>query len=359
LTERRHRRVAALLGGAALVLAIALPLGVIALRELADQPLRLAGREFLVVEPGATFSTLVRDLAARGRLERPWALRAWARLAGRGGRIVAGEYVLRPGATGRTLLDDLEQGRVVMHAVRIPEGARARDVLAQLWDGGVLTPTLRGLGEADVMSALGAASVPAEGRFLPETYFVTRGESDIGLLLRAHRALEDVLAREWAQRRTTVLASPDQALVLASIIEKETGREAERAQVAGVYTRRLAIGMPLQADPTVIYGLGDRFDGNLVRSHLRADTPWNTYTRKGLPPTPICLASRASIHAAMHPADGDALYFVARPDGSHEFSPTFRAHSAAVARYQRRKASEEALAPDAPAAAGEIPAGGP
>jgi UPF0755 protein len=314
---------------------MSLPLGVMALRELADRPLRLAAREFLIVEPGTTFSALVHDLQARGVLERPWALRAWARLAGRGGRIVAGEYVLRPGATGRSLLDDLEDGRVLMHALRITEGTRVRDVLAELWDGGTLAPTLRGLDDAAIMAALGAPGVPAEGPFLPETYFVTRGESDLSLLQRAHRALERVLDEEWTQRGATPLAGPQDALVLASIVEMETARADERPQVAGVYTRRLAIGMPLQADPTVIYGLGEAFDGNLRRRDLQQDGVYNSYTRFGLPPTPIAYPGRAALLAAARPEPTRALYFVARGDGTSVFSETLDDHARAVNRYQR------------------------
>lgn len=322
---------------AALVLAVvAIPAGVVTVRELAARPLHLSEREMLVVEPGGSFNGVVQELADRELVSYPWALRAWARISGRGQRIVAGEYALRPGTTGPSLLGDLEEGNVVLHALRLREGVPVRVMLKEIWDSGLLQPTLAGLDEAHIMEALGAPGTPAEGRFLPETYFVTRGESDFTLLARAHRALKQALEEEWEARTTDVFETPDEALILASIIEKETNRDDERARVAGVFVRRLAIGMPLQADPTVIYGLGENFAGTLTRAHLRTDTPWNTYTRKGLPATPITLPSRASIHAALNPADGESLYFVASGTGGHVFSATLDAHNAAVLRYRSR-----------------------
>lgn len=334
--------------------AAAVPVGVIALRELALAPLRLTEREFIVVAPGATLTAVAADLGARGMLPSPRAFLAWARLGGRGDHIVAGEYVLRPGASGRSLLEDLEAGRVMMHALRVREGIRARTMLAELWDSGVLRATLKGQDEAGIMAALGSPGLPAEGRFLPETYYVTRGESDFNVLARARQALDRALHEAWEARKTDVYATPDEALAMASIIEKETAREDERRRVAGVFVRRLQIGMPLQADPTVIYGLGDAFDGDLLRKHLRSDTPWNTYTRKGLPQTPIALPGRASIRAALDPLPGDALYFVARGDGTHVFSADLDAHNAAVARYQRR-APPQPEAPPAPPPATTVP----
>lgn len=345
----RRRALAWLLGGVLALAAAAVPVGVIALREMAGAPLRLTDRDFIVVAPGATLTSVATDLGARGTLPWPRAFLWWARLGGRGGHIVAGEYLLRPGANGRSLLEDLEGGRVVMHALRVREGIRVREMLAELWASGMVRPTLKGQNEAEIMTALGTPGLPAEGRFLPETYYVTRGESDFNVLARARQALDQTLEKAWAARTTDVYATSDQALTMASIVEKETGHEDERRQVAGVFARRLRIGMPLQADPTVIYGLGDAFDGDLLREHLRSDTPWNTYTRKGLPQTPIALPSRASIHAALDPLPGAALYFVARGDGTHVFSADLEAHNTAVQRYQRRRALPD-TPPDTPTA---------
>jgi UPF0755 protein len=254
---------------------------------------------------------------------------------GGAGRLHAGEYAIEPGLSPRALLAKLAAGEVIQHHFTIVEGwtfAQLRDALAH--DAG-LTQSLSTSDDAAIMRQLGAADAPPEGWFLPETYNYVKGMEDIDILRRAHKAMADELDKLWPGRDPNVpLQSPYEALILASIVEKETGRADERPQIAAVFQHRLKIGMRLQTDPTVIYGLGAAFDGNLRRADLDTDTPFNTYTRDGLPPTPIALPGAASLNAALHPAATDALYFVARGNGSHEFSATLEAHNRAVAKYQ-------------------------
>lgn len=261
--------------------------------------------------------------------------RLLAREMGVGGRIQAGEYRLSAGATPRQLLRQFADGRVLQRAFTLVEGSSFRELRLALAQADVLEQTLPGLDEAEIMRRLDAEGLPAEGRFLPETYYYTRGMSDLDVLRRAKRALDRVLEQAWAKRQPDLpLKSADEALILASIIEKETGVGGERRQVSGVFNRRLRIGMRLQTDPTVIYGAGETYRGVILRSHLDTDTPWNTYTRDGLPPTPIAMPGRAAIEAAVDPAPGDALYFVASGDGGHVFSRTLDEHNRAVARWR-------------------------
>ncbi len=261
--------------------------------------------------------------------------RILARQMGVAGRLHAGEYALAPGITPRRMLEKMVAGDVVQHHFTIVEGwtfAQLRTALAQ---DAELKQTLPANTDADIMHALGDATSPPEGWFLPETYSYVKGMSDMDILRRANEAMHKELDRFWATRTPDLpLASPYQALILASIVEKETARAQERPEIAGVFLHRLQLGMKLQTDPSVIYGLGSSYDGKLHRRDLDTDTPFNTYTRTGLPPTPIALPGAASLTAAMHPAATDALYFVARGDGTHEFSATLEAHNRAVAKYQ-------------------------
>ncbi len=289
----------------------------------------------VLLEPGQTIEILARKLADEGLLRWPHRLSLYARASGEANRLKAGEYRIEPGMTPRDLLRVLVAGRVVQHGVTLVEGWTFAQVLAALARQDALRQTLAGLSPEAVMERLGAPGVHPEGRFLPETYHFPRGTTDLEVLRRAHRDMAVFLAGAWEARdRTLPLKNPDEALVLASIIEREAGQAAERPRVAGVLVRRLQKGMLLQADPTVIYGLGDRFDGNLRRDDLARDTPYNTYVRPGLPPTPIAMPGRASLLAALHPAAGTALFYVSRGDGSHEFSESYEEHRRAVARYQ-------------------------
>ncbi|WP_448509783.1 endolytic transglycosylase MltG [Immundisolibacter sp.] len=306
------------------------------LGQQAQAPLTLETPDTVQILPGDTLALVLDRLADAGRLRHPLAVRAWARLTNRGDRIVAGEYGVSPGTTPARLLADFAAGRVCRYAVRVPEGATFHDALAALWASPVLTNTLRDRGEADIMAALGAPGLPTEGWFLPDTYFVTRGQSDLDVLRRSHAAMQAQLDTLWQMRGPGSATSMADALTLASLVEKETARADERPLVAAVLLNRLRMGMPLQIDSTVIYGLGARFDGNLTRRDLLTPTPHNTYTQRGLPPTPIALPSVASLRAVMNPAAVDYLYFVARGDGSHVFSRTLAEHNQAVDCYQRR-----------------------
>jgi len=296
--------------------------------------------EFLLVERGDSFARMLGKLRESGVDAGPdLAWRVLARELGAAARIQVGEYALEPGLTPRQLLTRMREGQVVRYRFTIVEGWNLNELRAALAKATPLVQTLAELDDAALMARLGRPGIHPEGRFLPETYTYVRGNTDLDVLGWAADALDRVLAQAWAERAPDLpLASPEEALILASIIEKETGVAAERAQIAGVFVRRLRLGMRLQTDPTVIYGMGSAYTGNLRRSDLMTDTPYNTYTRAGLPPTPIALAGRAALHSATHPAPGDALYFVAVGDGSgrHVFSRTLAEHNRAVAAYVRR-----------------------
>ena len=253
-------------------------------------------------------------------------------------RLKAGEYRLAAELTPGAVLQQLADGKVIQRKFTVIEGWNFRELRAALAELDAVQHTLGEVSDAEIMRQLGREGVAAEGRFLPETYHYTRNTSDLVLLRRAMQSMDQALAEAWETRQPGLpLRSPDEALILASIIEKETGQHGERAEIAGVFVRRLQIGMRLQTDPTVIYGLGADFDGNLTRAHLQTDTAWNTYTRDGLPPTPIAMPGRAALQAAVQPAAGKALYFVARGDGSHAFSNTLNEHNRAVQQYQLRR----------------------
>ena len=295
---------------------------------------------YVLVERGDSFTRVLARLRAAGidaGHDLQW--QALARQLDAAGRIKAGEYALEQGLTPRELLLRMRNGRVVQHRLTIVEGWNFRQLRAAL---GRASPLVQRIGEMDdaaVMAALERAGQHPEGRFLPETYHYQRGESDLDVLARAAGAMDKALAEAWQGRAPGLpLDDPYQLLTLASIIEKETGLASERPQIAGVFVRRLRIGMRLQTDPTVIYGLGSAYDGNIRKADLGTDTPYNTYTRAGLPPTPIAMPGRAALQAAADPADGDALYFVAIGDGSggHVFSATYAQHQAAVASYLQR-----------------------
>lgn len=321
------------------VLIILIAVGVFAWRDysqFADTPLALAAPTTIDVPIGTQLPGILRELErqhVRTGTSLHW--RLLARQMGVAGKLHAGEYALDAGITPRALLAKMAAGEVIQHRFTIVEGwtfAQLREALAR--EAG-LKQTLAASNDAAIMRALGAADVPAEGQFLPETYNYVKGMDDVDILRRAHKAMSDALDKQWNLRAADLpLQSPYQALILASIVEKETARADERPLIAGVFLHRLKIGMRLQTDPTVIYGLGAAFDGNLRRGDLDTDTPFNTYTREGLPPTPIALPGAAALSAALHPAATDALYFVARGDGTHEFSPTLEAHNRAVAKYQ-------------------------
>ena len=299
-------------------------------------PLRTESVE-LAIEPGQTPRDIARNWVTAGIDTPAWLLYQWFRISGDARQIRAGNYEASAGTTPRDLLRMMVQGDERLTVVRLIEGWTFRQVLAALAQADGLKPATRGMSEQAIMAAIGAPGAPAEGQFFPDTYAYAKGSSDLAVLKRAHHAMQRQLDAAWQQRHpNSPLTSPQQALILASIIEKETGRPSDRPMIASVFHNRLRIGMPLQTDPTVIYGLGEAFDGNLRRSHLQEDTPFNTYTRRGLPPTPIAMPGKASLLAAVQPATSRALYFVARGDGSSAFSDNLSDHNRAVDQYQRR-----------------------
>lgn len=311
-------------------------------RRFADTPLvTSASSETLEISLGSSFIAIVKSIQAQQLSKAPWwywRLLMWQETSSGGSILHAGEYALSSDLTPRELLRHMLVGEVLQRKFTIVEGVTFHQLRLILANETRLQATLQGMSDAEIMQKLGAKDDNSEGRFLPETYAYVKGQTDFDLIRRAYLAMQQTLEQAWSKRDPGVsLATPYQTLILASIIERETARPEERAQIAQVFLRRLALGMRLQTDPSVIYGLGAQFNGNLTRHDLEFDTPFNTYTRAGLPPTPICLPSKAAIEAALHPAPGNALYFVARGDGTHEFSDTLEAHNQAVAKYQLHK----------------------
>lgn len=304
-------------------------------------PLRIADVGDTVDVPrGSTLVRVAAELEGRGILERRSQLVMAGRVTRLADRIKAGEYDIRPGDTTISLLRRIAAGETVRHTITLVEGWSFRQIRTALKAEARLAQTLQAADDADVMRLLGRDGEHPEGRFFPDTYVFARGQGDIDILRRAMSAMDRVLAAEWAGREPELpYDSAYEALTMASIVEKETGAAHERAQIAGVFVRRLRKGMKLQTDPTVIYGMGERFDGDIRRKDLREATPYNTYVISGLPPTPIASPGQAAIHAALHPKPGTSLYFVARSDGSgtHYFSDTYAEHKRAVRRYQLGK----------------------
>ena len=315
--------------------AIAAGIGARAALATLDQPSALTSPLIYQVPAHAKFAQVAAELNTRGVIAHPRIWRWYARWQGKASSIKAGEYSIAPGITPRRLLEQLIQGQVVLHAFTIVDGWQVRELLEALRHSTELRATLPAV-VPDLMQRLGAKDPHPEGQFLPETYKFPAGTTDLALLALAHAALVRELEAAWSGRDARLpLRTPQELLTLASIVEKETAQPSERARIAGVYVQRLLTGMRLQADPTVIYGLGERYDGDIRSADLRTDGPYNTYTRAGLPPTPIALAGAAAIRAAAHPDITGDLYFVAsgRGDGSHVFSKTYEAHSQAVSQY--------------------------
>jgi UPF0755 protein len=302
------------------------------------RPLPLAAA---TVEASIEFGTPPRDIANQwvqaGVQASPTWLYEWFRWSGQSRRIRAGSYEIGRGTTPVQLLRKMVRGDETLAVVRFNEGWTFRQMRAELARAEALKPVTAAMTDEEIMAALGAPGMSPEGRFQPDTYAYSKGSPDLAVLKRAFRAMQKHLEAAWAERDPqTPLKSPEEALILASIVEKETGQPADRARVAGVFSNRLRIGMPLQTDPSVIYGLGSAFDGNLRKRDLQTDTPYNTYTRAGLPPTPIAMPGKLALLAAVHPEPTKALYFVSRGDGSSEFSDDLAAHNRAVNRYQRK-----------------------
>jgi len=290
----------------------------------------------LEIEPGTPAAQVAEGIVASGADVNVTLLQVWFRASGQARQIKAGSYEITPSATPRSLLTMVVRGDQALKSITLVEGWSFSQVREALQKAELLAPESIGLEPEMIMEKLDKQGIHPEGRFFPDTYSYAKGSSDLAVLKRAAKAMDKRLDAAWALRSTdTPLKSRDEALILASIIEKETGKPTDRAQIAGVFTNRLRINMRLQTDPTVIYGLGDAFDGNLRKRDLLADTPYNTYTRGGLPPTPIAMPGKAALLAAVQPATTKALYFVSRGDGTSEFSANLDDHNRAVNKYIR------------------------
>lgn len=296
------------------------------------------------VVPGSSVSRVANELYARDYLVHPLLFRLLSHQRGVATSIKSGEYALQPGMSAADILSAMVAGNNVQYRLTLVEGWTVRDALNALRRAENIQHTLpQDVAYPELAGALQLEQSNPEGLLFPDTYFYTKNTRDIDLLRRANTRLQEVLNQAWETRLGALpFATPYEALILASIIEKESAQGSERAEIAGVFIRRLELGMRLQSDPTVIYGMGDQFDGDIRRADLRAETEYNTYRINGLPPTPIALAGEESIRASLNPAQTDALYFVSRGDGSHHFSSTLEEHNAAVNRYQRQPAQSAA-----------------
>ncbi|MEH6650622.1 MAG: endolytic transglycosylase MltG [Motiliproteus sp.] len=334
------RAVKHLLIGAALiaiVVAIAAYIGQTKVSGIGPTPLLLQQAEPLQVPAGSSFRAVVEQLSERGIVDQPLLLRLYARQHKLAHRIQAGEYWLEPGTTHQQLMELMVKGKVRNYQVTLVEGQTVRQYMAVLHAHPQIIKTLEQTDPLNIAKQLGIEG-SAEGWIYPDTYLFPQGMTDLKLLRRAYQAMQKVVEQEWPKRSQSLpLETPYQALIMASIVEKETGASSERAMIAGVFTRRLQKPMRLQTDPTVIYGMGESYRGNITRADLQRKTPYNTYRINGLPPTPIANPGRAAIQAALNPAAGNALYFVAKGDGSHQFSATLAQHNRAVTQYQRSK----------------------
>ncbi|ATR84188.1 endolytic transglycosylase MltG [Pseudomonas sp. FFUP_PS_473] len=316
------------------------------LNSALQQPLHVSQEQLLDVPTGTTPNRMFYRMQTDGLLKDAFWLRLYWRFNMVGVPLHTGEYRLSPGMSVRELFELWRRGEVVQYNLTLVEGWNFRQVRAALAKHEKIEQTLNGLSDSEVMEKLGHAGVFPEGRFFPDTYRFVRGMTDVEFLQQAYARLEEVLAQEWnARAPETPYRDPYQALIMASLVEKETGVPQERAQIAGVFVRRMQIGMLLQTDPTVIYGMGERYNGKITRADLREPTPYNTYVNAGLPPTPIAMVGREAIHAALNPLPGSSLYFVARGDGSHVFSDDLDAHNSAVREYQLKRRADYRSSP--------------
>ncbi|MBI3561406.1 MAG: endolytic transglycosylase MltG [Gammaproteobacteria bacterium] len=308
------------------------------IQRFLSTPLQLPREDYTIeVKPGATLRRVAKQLAAQGIVNKPQYLLWYARWYKQNDRIHVGEYRIEPADTPATLLDHMLQGRVIQYAITIIEGWTFEQLLQVINSDPVLQHTLRGLDHQAIMLRLGHPGIYPEGHFLPDTYQFPRGTTDLAFLQRAYQAMEGFITAQWQQRDTAIAPrSIEEALTLASIVEKETGLASERSAISGVFNRRLLKRMKLQSDPTVIYAMGERFKGNLRKRDLSIASPYNTYQVYGLPPTPIALPGKAAIEATLHPDKTDNLYFVSKNDGSGQsyFSATLEQHNNAVMKYQ-------------------------
>jgi len=309
------------------------------MQKTLDKPMTLKESPILLtVNSGDSMKAISHRLSKTGVYKHPEFLRLSAKFRKLDNKIQVGEYAITKGMTPNDFLTMVTEGKVVQHSIVLVDGWTFKQFLKVLAAEDVLKKELTGLTDDQIMAKLGKPGIQPEGRFLPDNYFYTADSSDLDILNRAYDAMEKMTADRWGKREKGLpYKNIYEAMIMASIIEKETGRADERPKIAGVFVRRLQKGMKLQTDPTVIYGLGSEYDGNITRKDLETDTPYNTYTRTGLPPTPIAMFGAASFEAALHPDKGDALFFVAKGDGSHYFSATFKEHNKAVTKYQLKQ----------------------
>ncbi|MDV3503310.1 endolytic transglycosylase MltG [Marinobacter sp. M-5] len=323
--------------------------------ETLDAPMRLQEPVLFDVPQGTSFGQLARQFEAEGFLPDALWLRVHGRLHPEEARIKAGEYEVTDGMSARDLLAKLVAGDTKQWSIQFIEGWTFQDMRQALANSERLSKETTDWSDEEIMTAVGAEGEDPEGRFFPDTYSFTSNDTDLDMLRRAFERLNNVLEAEWEKRAEGLpYESPYEALIMASIVERETGAPHERGQVAGVFVRRLEKGMRLQTDPTVIYGMGDSYIGRITRKDLQKYTPYNTYRIDGLPPTPIALAGKEAIHAALNPEDGDSLYFVARGDGTHKFSRTLSEHQKAVREFQLNRRSDYRSSP-APAVSEDNP----
>lgn len=305
------------------------------MQQQLGSPMHIDTTVYMTITPGMSFSSIASMLVQQGWIKHSYYLTLEARWQKKSRLIKAGEYAIEPGTTQRALLDQLVEGRVVQYSLTIPEGLSFNEILGLVRTHPQLIQTLQGEGADAIVAQMDYLQTGPEGQFYPDTYNFPRGTTDAEFLERAFRMMQKVLTEEWELRVADLpYQTPYEALIMASIIEKETGDPTERDRIAGVFVRRLQLGMKLQTDPTVIYALGDAYDGNIRKQDLYVDSPFNTYVYSGLPPTPIAAPGRDAIRAALQPAGGDELYFVARGDGTHQFSASLEEHNRAVRLYQ-------------------------
>jgi UPF0755 protein len=304
-----------------------------------DAPIAVEEETLYEVPRGAGYNRVIADLASRDLIGDEWAFRLLTRIEPEAiPRLRAGEYMLEPGMSGRELIELLGSDRVVTYPLTIPEGWTFRQMRARIDSAPKLENLTAGLSDEEVMALLDREGRHPEGWFFPDTYRYHKGMSDLDILRQALVSMERVLEEVWEGRSDDLtIESPYEALIMASLIERETGAPEERREIAGVFKRRMQTGMRLQTDPTVIYGMGERYEGRITRADLQEATPYNTYVINGLPPTPIAMPGRASLEAAVDPLPGDTYYFVSRGDGTHHFSRTLREHNNAVNRYIRNR----------------------
>jgi len=331
----------------ALLASLAVTVLVSSARNELHNPLNLnAAPGIFEVQPGDGLIRVLNTLQSEGVIDSALKIRVGLRLSGKNLVVKRGEYQLFAGETVLQLLDRMDRNDVILYPITIPEGVTFSWFLSTLWEHPEVTKVLENVHDERLLNVIQPYASP-EGLFLPETYLIQSGDTDLDVLIRARAAMQDALMGAWSARNKSLpLTEPYEALILASIVEKETGVASERPEIAGVFARRLALGMRLQTDPTVIYGLGAEFNGNLTRRHLRDDNnPFNTYRITGLPPTPIALPGKEAIMASLNPTDGEALYFVAKGDGSHAFSRTLSEHEENVRRYQLKRRKDYRSSP--------------